>query len=79
MPQKLKTKLKENEFYCVSCRARVKSNGDSMYVQVFKNKKMPDGLAPALRSNCKACSTNLTKFIKHNSVDKMIDKYGKHR
>lgn len=76
MPSKLKTKLKENEFYCVSCRGRVNVNNDDICVKIYNNSRT--GLmSPALRGKCTECNTNLTKFITHSSVNTMIQKYGK--
>ena len=74
MPARLKTGLKQDEFYCVACRGRVKA--DDMCVKIFRNKKIEGG-APALVGGCKKCDTNVTKFIKHSSVDKFSEKYGK--
>ena len=75
MPSKLKKKLTQQEFYCVSCRKRVKSAADDMCVQVFKNSRRKGG-APALRSEC-ACGCALTKFIKDDDKSKLTAKYGK--
>jgi hypothetical protein len=71
MPNKLKKPLKQTEFYCVSCRKRVKSKPSDICAKTFKNG------TPALVSHCEKCDTNLTKFIKHNSLKKMEKKYGK--
>ena len=76
MPRKLKTKLKQREFYCVSCRGRVICDSKNIGVALFKNKRMIGGVAPALRAECPKCQTNLTKFIKHCDTKKFIDKYG---
>lgn len=76
MPLKLKMPLKEAEFYCVSCRTKVKVNSGEICVKMIKNKKMPNGVIPALRGNCKDCGTNLTKWIKRSITDEMILKYG---
>jgi len=76
MPNKLRSKLKQNEFFCVVCGKRVKANADDMYVKVFKNKRVKGGV-PALRARCDKCEYNLTKFIKHADKDKMVKKYGK--
>lgn len=70
-------KLKQQQFYCVSCRARRTAKAADICVKVYKNKKMYDGFAPALRSECPTCGTNLTKFIKHDDTERMQDKYGK--
>lgn len=75
MPNKLKTKLRENEFYCVSCRARVKSDSDSICVKVYNNSR--SGPTPALKGECSSCGAKLTKFIKRDSTEKMVSKYGK--
>lgn len=69
--------MKQTEFYCVKCRKKVMCDPDDMCVQIFKNKKT--GESPALRSVCPKCDTNLTKFIKRDSTDRMIEKYGKCR
>lgn len=71
------THLRQNQFYCVKCRARRTAPENSMYVKIYKNKKMAGGKVPALKAECSKCSTPLTKFIKHDSVDKMVKKYGK--
>ena len=77
MPTKLKTPLKQQEFYCVCCRKRVKSTKENICVKLFKKKKMPNGKIPALRSWCKKCDCNLTKFIKHKDQTRLTKKYGK--
>lgn len=72
-PRKLTSKLKEGEFYCVSCRKRCK--GDSIKVKKIRNKKL--GPIPALKSKCPKCDTNVTKFIKWDSEKDMVSKYGR--
>ncbi len=72
---KLKTKLKQQEFYCVACCKRVKAHADDICVKVFKNAN--DRKTPALRATCPKCGTNLTKFIKHDATERMQVKYGK--
>mgnify|MGYP004003244281 CR=1 len=76
MPPKLRSPLKQNQFYCVSCRGRVSAKAADMCVKVYKNKKVKGGV-PALRAYCTKCGTNLTKFIKHKSKDAMQKKFGK--
>lgn len=76
MPHKLQSKLKQRDFYCVSCRKRVSVPADEMGVQTFKNKKVKGGV-PALRSECPKCGTNVTKFIKKKDKSKMTQKFGK--
>lgn len=67
-------RMNQKQFYCVSCKKRVTCHEEDMCVEFFKNKKR--GKVPALRCQCE-CGTNLTKFIKMDDVDKMLDKYGK--
>ena len=69
MPVKLKTKLKEKEFYCVKCRQRCKSNPDSICVVKFKNG------AHALNGACDNCDCSMYKFIKESDVNKFHKKY----
>jgi hypothetical protein len=71
MPNKLRSRLKQTEFYCVSCRKRIKMKKDDICVKILKNG------TPALVSYCSKCNVNLTKFIKDDSVKKMEYKYGK--
>lgn len=73
---KLKTKLKQQEFYCVSCRQRVTCHKDDIGVIVFKNEKRVNGKVPALRSQCPKCETAVTKFIKSDDEYKLTKKYG---
>lgn len=68
--------MKQNQFYCVACRAKVLAKADDMCVQTFKNKRVKGGV-PALRANCRKCGYNLTKFIKHADKEKLTKKYGK--
>lgn len=75
MPAKLRTKLKQEEFYCVSCRKRVK--GDDICIKTFRNKRMVGGSVPTMTGTCKKCETNVYKFIKHSAKDRLTEKYGK--
>jgi len=75
MPSKLTTKLKQEEFYCVSCRGRVKVEGGDICVKIYNNSKTGRS-TPALRGRCSKCGTNLTKFIKTTSTSAMLSKYG---
>lgn len=70
-------KLKQQQFYCVKCKAKRTVKAGDICVKVYRNKRMYDGKAPSLRSECPKCGTNLTKFIKHDSTERMQDKYGK--
>ena len=77
MPNPLKTKLKQQEFYCVKCRKRVKIDSDDMGVDIFKNGQT--GMkVPALVGECKLCNTTVVKFIKHDDQDRFTQKYGKY-
>lgn len=72
-PSPLKTKLKETQFYCVSCRKRV--NGDNIKLKMLRSPKRKNGRAPALRAKCMACDTNLTKFVAERKVPALKAKY----
>lgn len=71
-------KLKQNQFYCVSCQKRITiKDKDDIRIAVYplKNRiKMP-----AMRSVCPECDTNLTKFQKVAKTQQLIDKYGRER
>ena len=68
---KLRTPLKETEFYCVACNKRCKSSTDDMCVVKFSNG------ANALYGYCAKCDCDCYKFIKDKSVSKLTKKYGK--
>lgn len=53
----LKGKLKEDEFYCVSCRARRKAD------EVKKGKARVTG-QPMLKGYCVKCENKVVKFVK---------------
>ena len=72
---KLRTKLKENEFYCVSCCRRVKCNHDDIRFKNIKNKRAIGNKVPALKCVCKSCDTNLTKFVKRKDTERLKKKY----
>lgn len=76
MPSKLKTKLKQNQFYCVKCKCRKTCKSSNMCVKEHKNKRSKTGYIPTLKSYCGNCETPLTKFIKHKDTDRLADKYG---
>ena len=70
MPHKLRTRLKEHQFYCVQCRRRC--NGDNICVVQLKNG------TPALKATCDKCDDcTLYKFIKNKDVQRLTKKYGK--
>ena len=68
--------MKQTEFYCVSCRKRVNQKKEDICVTILKNKKVAGGV-PALTGECRKCGTNLYKFIKRDSKERMIDKFGR--
>jgi len=70
MPNKLKTKLKQQEFYCVKCRKRCKSTKNDICIVEFKNG------SNAMEGQCSKCDCMMYKFIKDKDVDKLIDKFG---
>jgi hypothetical protein len=59
-PRSLKTKLKKDEFYCLSCRARAK--GDNLKYKKIRNYKR--GMVPMMKANCHKCDGKLAKIIK---------------
>jgi hypothetical protein len=71
------SKLKENQFYCVSCRTKRTCKADDMGVKVYRNRSMYDRKVPVLKCECPKCGTPLTKFIKHDSQTRLTEKYGK--
>ncbi len=74
--KKLKTKLKQNQFYCVVCCTRKTVSAINMCVKEYKNHRAKHGYTPTLKSHCNTCGTPLTKFIKYNDTDRLTDKYG---
>ena len=70
-------KMKENQFYCVSCRKRVmQKDSDAICVTTLDNPNRPKGV-PALFTGCPNCDINLYKFISDDAKVKMTRKYGK--
>lgn len=67
-------KLKQNQFYCVSCRKRVTVPHDDICFKTLKNPKRKGGV-PALRGECSKCGTSLTKFVALKDVPKLKAKY----
>lgn len=76
MPRKLGKKLKQQEFYCVQCRKRVKCNADDMCLRKVRNYKRKGGV-PMLAGHCKKCDCNVNKFVKVKDAAKLQKKYGK--
>lgn len=70
---KLDSPLKENEFYCVKARTKVK--GENIRLDFYENKKT-GRLVPALRGYSTKYDCNLTKFIPVDKVEQMRKKYG---
>tara|TARA_B100001094_G_C17966403_1_gene688090 strand:+ start:331 stop:573 length:243 start_codon:yes stop_codon:yes gene_type:complete len=69
-PSALKTPLRVDEFYCVGCRKRCKSNPEHMGVVKFKNG------AVALNGYCRECDCEAYKFIKRNQESTRRSQYG---
>lgn len=65
-PKPLRTKLKANEFYCVSCRGRVAVDKEDICVKA--GTKKTHGV-PMLKAQCAKCESGLNKFIKMSAVD----------
>lgn len=55
--QPLKTKLKKNEFYCVTCKDRSKAD------DAKKTKARITG-QPMLKGHCLKCGSKVAKFVK---------------
>ena len=68
-------KLKQNQFYCLSCQAVRSCKDNYICVKVYHNSKT--GQTPSLICKCPRCDARLTKFIKHSQTDKMVEKYRK--
>jgi hypothetical protein len=68
--------MKEREFYCVKCNKKVSEGKQDICVKIYTNKRTSTK-TPALVSKCHRCSTNLTKFVKKDNVEKLTKKYGK--
>lgn len=69
--------MKQNQFYCVACRAKRTCKPNNIGVKVYKNKRMYNGKVPVLKCECPTCGTSLTKFIKHDDELRLTKKYGK--
>ena len=74
--KKLKTKLRTNQFYCVKCCTRITPKENDICVKKYKNDRSRDGYIPALKSYCSKCDTPLTKWIKYDDFNHLVDKYG---
>jgi len=71
------TKMKQNQFYCLSCRKRVMIPADDIRLKIFKNYKRLNGKVPMLKGYCQKCDTSVYKIIKDKAVKSAQDKYGK--
>jgi hypothetical protein len=69
-------KLTQMEFYNVVTRKSFKAHKDDIEVVKMKNKKVKGGV-PALRAWHEKTEMYVYKFIKHDSYEKMVDKFGK--
>ena len=70
MPNKLRTRLKEHQFYCVQCRKRC--NGEDICFVRLKNG------TPSLKATCAKCDDcDLYKFVKHKDAGRLSKKYDK--
>ena len=71
MPNKLKNKLKENEFYCVGVRKKCALKPKDICVTTWKNG------ANALVGDCEKYDCKATKIVKKSKVNRLVKKYGK--
>lgn len=74
-PMPLKTKLKQNEFYCVMCRCRVALNSDDIRFKDAHSSKRKN--IPMLKGHCAKCGCCVNKFVPNNFAGDMRRKYGK--
>ena len=73
MPNKLKKKLKENEFYCVGVRKKCSLKPDDMCLTTWKNG------VNALVGDCKKFNCTVNKIVKESDVNSLEEKYGRCR
>lgn len=69
-------RLKEQEFYCVAERKRVKIPKDDIGVKKFKNRSRKGGV-PALVGYSKRLGCKVIKFVKSKDYKRLEKKYGK--
>lgn len=74
-PNPMKRKLKQTEFYCVSCRKPVSVHADDICFKDAKSSKRRK--IPMLKAYCSKCDCNLNKFVKASSAGDMRRKYGR--
>ena len=70
MPKKLRTKLKENEFYCVKARKRCTVKPENICVTTWKNG------VNALLGESEKYDCKVTKIVKESKVPQLVKKYG---
>lgn len=68
--------MRETEFYSVAERKHVTCKKKDICVKMYPNKKMKGGYAPALVSISPNTGYKLTKWVAHDKVDELIEKYG---
>ena len=70
MPAKLKSKLKQTEFYCVQGpRRRIKVDPEDIYLNEDRNGRV------RLMGKSPNCPWNLYKYVKEKDVKKLEKKY----
>jgi hypothetical protein len=74
-PNPLRTKLKENEFYCVGCRARVKVDPEDIRFKDYSSSKRMK--IPMIKGQCGSCNANVNKIVANSVAGNMRRKYGK--
>lgn len=70
------TKLTQMEFYNVVTGRTFKAKKEDIEVVKMKNKNVKGGV-PALRTWHEKTGMYVYKFIKHDSYQRMVDKFGK--
>lgn len=68
--------MKEREFYCVKCRARVVLPAQNICLTRYKNKNAPAKYVPALMGECHKCATRVSKFVPRNMEGTLLARYG---
>lgn len=63
------TKLRQNEFYCVSCRKKVRIPSDEITLEYDIARK------PRLTAYCHRCETALYKYVRHAQADRLARKF----
>lgn len=61
-PKPIKGKLKKMEFYCLSCRKRVKCDDDGVKMRNVRNKKV--GTVKMMSGYCAKCEHKVNKIVK---------------